>query len=93
MTDIDPYATLLGEQLRHAITLFKSDLDANKAAQCYYRDLSDTRLKSLETTANDHETRLRSATDGVTQFKTLHTLLTGASGIIAIIALIRSFFP
>ena len=93
MIDSNPQAALLAEQLKHAITLFKSELEASKAAQCYYRDLSDHRLRFLETTSADHETRLRSASDGVTQFRTLHTLLTGASGIVAIIALIRSFFP
>jgi hypothetical protein len=88
----DDPSTLLAEQLKHAITIFRAGLDACKAVQFHYKDLTDHRLKSLEERGNDHEARLRNATDGVTQFKLLVGLATGGSGIVAIIALIRSFF-
>jgi len=49
-------------------------------------------IKDLRTILTDHELRLRSATDGVTQFKTWSGLSGGGSLIISAAALIRSIF-
>jgi len=49
-------------------------------------------LARLEEDVRDHEQRLREATDGVTQFKTFHTLASGGSSFLSFLALIKSFF-
>jgi hypothetical protein len=46
----------------------------------------------LEERAGDHETRIRAATDGVTQFKMWAGFASGGSGIVSLIALLRAFF-
>lgn len=49
------------------------------------------RLLCLEEQIRDHETRLRAATEGITQFKVFSGLASGSSSILSIIALIKTF--
>lgn len=77
----DEQAALLAEQFSHAVDLLKAE-----------QKLINTRLERLEKVSDDHETRLRLATDGVTQFKVWSGLAAGGSGIVSLIALLRAFF-
>ena len=79
-TDLEGDFRLIAEQLSHVVDLLKAD---NK--------MLSMRVESLERQVTDQETRLRSATDGVTQFKVWSGLAAGGSGLVSIIALIRAF--
>jgi hypothetical protein len=70
-------AALIAEQLAHQIDLLRGELK-----------LSQQRLEALEARAVDHETRLRTLTDGVTQFRVLAGLTTGG-GLVSLIILLR----
>ena len=48
-------------------------------------------LANLKAVTQDHEDRIRSATEGVTQFKIFSGLANGGSGLMSIIALLRTF--
>jgi hypothetical protein len=74
-------SALVAEQLSHAMDLIKAE-----------QKLIDKRLDYLEKQAEDHETRLRTATDGVIQFKVWSSLAAGGSGIMSLIALFKAFF-
>lgn len=70
-------AALIAEQLAHQLDLVRSDLK-----------LAQQRLDSLEARAADYETRLRTLTDGVTQFRVLAGMATGG-GLVSLVALLR----
>jgi hypothetical protein len=74
-------SALIAEQLSHALDLIKAE-----------QKLIDNRLEHLEKQGDDHETRLRAATDGVIQFKVWSSLAAGGSGIVSLIALFKAFF-
>jgi hypothetical protein len=88
----DLEAQLVAAKLAHTIDLLRNEIDGVKNLQEHYREFTDHRLKQLEDDVKDHETRIRAATDGVTQFKTFHTLASGGSGFMSLLALIKSFF-
>ncbi|NPV55227.1 MAG: hypothetical protein HPY76_00940 [Anaerolineae bacterium] len=77
---------LIAEQLRQA------EVNSLRAELRHLREMTDARLKLLEHASLDHETRLRAATDGVTSFKTWSGLANGGSSILALLALVKSFF-
>jgi hypothetical protein len=87
----DDQAALITEQVKHAMDLLKAEVETTRAISDHRQVLNDRRLDALEEQAHDHEIRIRSTTDGVTQFK-LVAGLGGGGGIIAVIAMIRSFF-
>jgi hypothetical protein len=74
-------SALIAEQLSHALDLIKAE-----------QKLINNRLEHLEKQGDDHETRLRAATDGVIQFKVWSSLAAGGSGIVSLIALFKAFF-
>jgi hypothetical protein len=76
----DDQAALVAERFSHAIDLLKAE-----------QKLINTRLDRLEKESDDHEQRLRAATDGVTQFKVWSGLAAGGSGIVSLIAFLRAF--
>jgi len=84
---------LIAEQLRHALDLVRTDLAAIRAEQQHDRDFNNHRIKTLEELSKDHEARIRSATDGVTTFKTWAGLASGGSSVLSIIAFIKSLLP
>ena len=88
----DLEARLVAAQMKHAFDLMRSEIDTVKALQDHYKQFTDHRLGQLEDDVKDHEQRLRAATDGVTQFKTFHTLASGGSSFLSFLALIKSFF-
>ncbi len=83
---------LLTEQLRHLNTHYKARFDALEEKLRHAKEITDHRLAALETTAHDHETRIRDATQGVTQFKLFSGLASGGSGIMSLVALLKAFF-
>ena len=89
--DQDQTSQLLGEQLRHLNTLYKARIDALEEKLNHTRELSDHRLSILEKTSQDHETRIRDATQGVTQFKLFSGLASGSSNLMSLFALLKTF--
>ena len=84
--------SLVAEQLRHLVDIQQAKVDALKAELAHYKELTDRRLCDLEKRVDDHEQRLRTVTDGVTQFKMFAGLASGGSTIISIIALVKALF-
>ena len=72
------------EQLRESVNGLRADLQRRN-------ELTGQRLAGLEKCSDDHEARLREATTGVTQFKVWSGLASGGTGILSIIAFIKSF--
>jgi hypothetical protein len=83
---------LIAEQLKHALDLMKADVDTLRAQQGHDREMANRRLEDLEGVSKDHETRLRTVQDGVTQFKVWAGLASGGSGIVSVIAFVKAFF-
>jgi hypothetical protein len=92
LDDQDLGGQLVAAKLHHTIDLIRNEIEAVKALQVHHREFTDHRLKQLEDDVKDHEQRLRAATDGVIQFKTYHTVASGGSGLMSLLALIKSFF-
>lgn len=90
--EVDLEAMLVAAQMKHAFDLMRNEIDTVRALQDHYKEFCDHRLSQLEDAVKDHEQRLRTATDGVTQFKTFHTLASGGSSFLSFLALIKSFF-
>lgn len=66
--------------------------DLEKCAELHhYQELTTSRLADLEEGARDRETRLRSATEGVTQFRIISGITSGGSVLFSLIALLKSF--
>ncbi|HEX7974022.1 MAG TPA: hypothetical protein VF498_06415 [Anaerolineales bacterium] len=85
----DPETALIAEQLMHTIDLLRAELAALQAEQAHTQEMGERRFEFLERAAQDHETRLRTVADGVTQFKVLAGLATGG-GLVSLITLLRS---
>ncbi len=83
---------LIAEQFKHALDLQQARLDALAAEMQHLREFYGHRLSAIERQAEDHESRLRLNSEGVTQFKTWAGLTSGGSAIMSVVALIRSFF-
>ena len=84
-------AALIAEQLRHANSLLRADLEGLRQELGHYRELTNLRLGDLEAARADHETRLRSAADGITQFKVYSGLLNGGSTLLALLAMLKAY--
>lgn len=87
-----PDAAVLAEQLKRMVAALRFELNTLQQLQAHERELVDLRLKNLEARAADQEARLRSATDGVAQFKMFAGLAGGGSTILSVIALLKAFF-
>ena len=87
----DPSTQLLTEQLKHLNTLYKARMDALEEKLNHSKQISDHRLSALENTTRDHETRIRDATQGVTQFKLFSGLASGGSSLMSLVALLKAF--
>lgn len=84
-------AALLTEQLRHANALMQARVNALEARLAHQQALNNQRLAALEEEIRDHETRIRTATEGVTQFKLISALSSGGSGLMSVVAILRAF--
>lgn len=82
---------LLTEQLRHANALMQARVNALEARLAHQQALNNQRLAALEEEIRDHETRIRAATEGVTQFKLVSALSSGGSGLMSLVAILRAF--
>jgi hypothetical protein len=69
----------MAEQLIHTLDMVRSEIK-----------MLNHRLDALEKLAVDHESRLRAATDGVTQFKVWSGLAAGGSGLMSLVALAQA---
>jgi hypothetical protein len=87
----DTQAALLSEQMHHALNLMRADLELLQTRLNHQDEMNNQRLKILETRSEDHEQRLRSATDGVTQFKVWSGLISASSFATALVALLKAF--
>jgi hypothetical protein len=85
-------AALLTEQLRHANHLLGARIKVLETRLTHTQALNNQRLALLESQIRDHETRLRAATEGVTQFKLFSGLASGGSGLMSLAAVIKAFF-
>ena len=83
---------LFGEQFRHMVDVMDAKLDRIELNQEHLKELIEHRLNYLEKQGEDHEMRIRAATDGVTQFKVRSGLTSAGSGILSIMAMVKSFF-
>jgi hypothetical protein len=82
---------LLSEQLRHASNLLQAQIQSLDAKLTHQGAMNHQRLAMLEEGIRDHETRIRAATEGVTQFKLFSGLASGGSGLMSLVALLRTF--
>ncbi len=87
----DKSVALLTEQLQHANHLLQAQIKALETKVTHLQVMNQQRLAALEEEARDHETRIRAATEGVTQFKLFSGLTSGGSGLMSLVALLRTF--
>jgi hypothetical protein len=89
MEDVE--VSLIAEQMKHANSLIKSDVETLRQEVAHYRELTTLRLNELEASRSDHEARLRGVSDGITQFKVYTGLLNGGSSLLALLALLKAY--
>lgn len=87
----DKAAALLTEQLRHANALLQAQIKSLEARLAHQQAINAQRLAMLEEQIRDHETRIRTATEGVTQFKLFSGLASGGSGLMSLVAILKAF--
>jgi hypothetical protein len=87
----DETSALLTEQLRHANALLQAQIKTLEARLAHQQAMNQQRLTILEEEIRDHETRIRAATEGVTQFKLFSGLASGGSGLMSLVALLKTF--
>lgn len=80
------------ERFSRATNLLRTDLRELSLTLQHAIELNQVRLATLEKQADDHELRLRAASEGVTQFKVWSGLTAGGSGLVSLIALIKTFW-
>jgi hypothetical protein len=83
---MEDQVTLLGAQFVHLMDKMDAKLDRIELNQEHLKEMINHRLNYLEKQVEDHETRLREATEGVTQFKVRSGLTSAGSGILSILA-------
>jgi dynactin complex subunit len=93
-------AALLTEQLGRFKDRIESSLNVLETEQRHQKEINDLQkqlyegqIDDLKKQVSDHETRIRAATDGVTQFKTWSGIISGGSFIAAIAAFLKAFIP
>ncbi len=87
----DKSVTLLTEQLKHANNLLQAQIKALEVRLAHQQAMNHQRLASLEEEIRDHETRIRAATEGVTQFKLFSGLASGGSSLMSLVAMLKAF--
>ena len=66
---VDYQDALIGEQLKHMVNLMDAKLDRIELNQVHLKEMIEHRLNNLEKQGEDHEERIRAATEGVAQLK------------------------
>jgi len=87
----DKTEALLTEQLRHANNLMQAQIKSLEARLSHQQGMNQQRLAILEEQIRDHEIRIRTATEGVTQFKLFSGLASGGSGLMSLVAILKAF--
>ena len=87
----DKTEALLTEQLRHANTLLQARIRSLEERLAHQQAMNHQRLAMLEAQICDHEKRIRTATEGVTQFKLFSGLASGGSGLMSLVAILKTF--
>lgn len=87
----DKTEALLTEQLRHANNLMQAQIKSLEARLSHQQGMNQQRLAILEEQIRDHESRIRTATEGVTQFKLFSGLASGGSGLMSLVAILKAF--
>ncbi len=80
---MDENCLSLLESIRGEIKLMRAELEHN-------RQLSEERLSRLEKILDDHETRLRDVSTGVTQFRFWSSVSSAGSTAMSLLAVIKS---
>jgi hypothetical protein len=88
---VDEKEILSNNQLTEIVNAMNSKLDRIELNQMHIKEMIEYRLANLEKQGDDQETRIRTATEGVTQFKVKSGLTSAGSGLLSIIALLKSF--
>ena len=89
---LEPKAVaLLTEQLQHAMHLLEAQIRTLDARMAHQQAMNHQRLLLLEEQIRDHETRIRAATEGVTQFKLFSGIASGGSGLMSLVAMLKAF--
>jgi len=83
---------MLGEQFRHMVDVMDAKLDRIELNQEHLKELLEHRLINLEKQGEDHEARIRAATEGVTQFKVRSGFTSAGSSVLSILAMVKAFF-
>ena len=88
----DASAALVAEKVKYTINLLRAE--TRGLAEKHNADLSFIihRLDELEKCRQDHETRLRAATEGVTQFKSMISFVSLAATLLSIISILLTLF-
>lgn len=94
----DDQAAVISEQLGRLKDNIESRFQKIESLINHQNEISEERLRALRSEVGDlkkakedHETRIRSATEGVTQFKMQSGIVNGGSSILSIVAVIKSF--
>jgi hypothetical protein len=82
----------LHQQTAVRMAALEAELVRARDSQTHQKQFHDHRLSELELARQDHEQRLRSASEGVTQFKVWSGLAAGGSGLVSLAALLRAWF-
>ena len=88
---MDYQDALIGEQLKHMVSLMDAKLDRIELNQVHLKETIEPRLNCLEKQGEDHEERIRAASEGVTPLTVRSGLTSAGSGILSIMAIIKSF--
>ena len=88
---MEDQVTLLGAQFVHLMDVMDAKLDRIELNQEHLKEMINHRLNYIEKQGEDHEARLREATEGVTQFKVRSGLTSAGSGILSILAILESY--
>ncbi len=83
--------TLLGGKFVHLMDVIDAKLDRIELNQVHLKELIEHRLNHIEKKGDDHEARIRAATYGVTQFKVRSGLTSAGSGILSVLAFLKSY--
>ncbi|MFL7892769.1 MAG: hypothetical protein AB8I56_11965 [Anaerolineales bacterium] len=83
---------MIGEQFRHYMDVMDAKLDRIELNQGHMNEMLEHRLNYLEKQGEDHEARIRAATEGFTQFKVRNGITSVGSGALSILAMVKAFF-
>ena len=89
--DLMDDAELLAEKLDHAIDLLKVENGKIRDEKKHEKEFIEHRISSLECNHSDHEDRIRILQEEVTMYKTRALLVSGAAGLVALLALVKAF--